>query len=845
MQRVRALAVLVLAAGAPLAAQRDTVLRQVKLPHTYYWLEMYVPQVTSGPSAATWSPDGRELVYSMQGSLWRQMVGDTVAVQLTDGPGYDLQPDWSPDGSRIVFARWAGDTIELQLLDVASGAIAPLTANGAVNLDPRWSPGGDRIAFVSSAYAGRWHVYLATLRGGAAEADMARLTEDHDSGLPRRYYSRYDHYLSPTWSPDGRDLIFVSNRGHIHGSGGFWRMSAESGTSLRELRYEETTWKARPDWSPDGKRVVYSSYLGRQWHQLWLMTPDGGDPVQLTYGEFDATAPRWSPDGTRIAYVSNEGGNTSLWTVGLPGGKRTAVEARVRRYRSPVARLRLVVTGAVNRESLAARVTVTSADGRAYAPDDAWRHADLAFDRTVRATTYQYFDIDGSAELVVPAGRVVVNVTRGPEYRPVRRELRLVAGTTDTLQVTLDRLADLPALGWWSGDLHVHMNYGGSYRNTPAHLVFQARAEDLHIVENLIVNKEQRIPDIAYFRPGGGRDPASTPAYQLFHAQEFHTGFWDHTGVLNLQEHYLLPDYAGYANTPLASIYPPNAIVADLAHAQGGLLGYVHPYDSRPNPFDTTVGLSSELPVDVALGRVDYLEVLGFSNHLITSEVWYRLLNCGFRVPAGAGSDAFPNFAMLRGPVGLARVYVKSGPELDHDRFLAGLRQGRTFVTNGPLLTFTVGGREPGEEVRLTAPGRVAARVTLRSIVPVDHLEIIGNGQVVASIPLRGDRTRVDTTVSLPVPRSGWLVLRAYGDGPREPVLDLYPFASTSPVYVTVAGAPVRSRADAEFFVQWIDRVTTAAQAHAGWNTAREKESVLALLREARAVYVMRAAEAP
>jgi Tol biopolymer transport system component len=272
MRRVRALTVLVLAAGTPLAAQRDTVLRQVKLPHTYYWLEMYVPQVTSGPSGATWSPDGRDLVYSMQGSLWRQTVGDTVAVQLTDGPGYDLQPDWSPDGSRIVFARWAGDTIELQLLDLASGAIAPLTANGAVNLDPRWSPDGHRVAFVSSAYAGRWHVYLATLRGGMP-GDVARLTEDHESGLPRRYYSRYDHYLSPTWSPDGSELILVSNRGHIHGTGGFWRMRAEAGSSLVELRYEETTWKARPDWSPDGKRVVYSSYLCSTRRNF---TPDSG-----------------------------------------------------------------------------------------------------------------------------------------------------------------------------------------------------------------------------------------------------------------------------------------------------------------------------------------------------------------------------------------------------------------------------------------------------------------------------------------------------------------------------------------------------------------------------------------
>jgi hypothetical protein len=524
----------------------------------------------------------------------------------------------------------------------------------------------------------------------------------------------------------------------------------------------------------------------------------------------------------------------------IPGGKRTQVEARVRRYRHPGARLRLVVVDQATGAPLAARVSVTGPDGRAYAPDDAWRHADIAFDRAARTGPDRYFHVDGSARLAVPSGTLAIDVTRGPEYRPVHRTVTLAAGQTDTVRVALARLANLPALGWWSGDLHVHMNYGGTYRNTPPQLLLQARAEDLHLVENLIVNKEQRIPDIGYFRPG--RDPASTRDYQLYHAQEFHTGFWDHVGLLNLRDHYLLPDYAGYPNTALASLYPPNAVVADLAHAQGGLVGYVHPFDSLPDPFDTTHALSLELPVDVALGKVDYLEVMGFSNHLITSAIWYRLLNCGFRIPAGAGTDAFANFAMLRGPVGLERVYVHAGPgRLDHARFLAGLKAGRTFVTNGPLLSLTVQGIDPGDELQLRRGARLSVRVTLKSIVPMDHLELIENGKVVASLPLAGERTTADTTLQLAVERSGWLLLRAWGDGPRAPVLDMYPFASTSPVYITVADGQVRSREDALFFVQWIDRVEQATEAHRGWNSTAERDAVLALLRRARAVYAARA----
>jgi TolB protein len=842
MDRRRALACLatLCAGAAPAAAQREPVLKQVGLPHAYYWREMYVPQVTSGPSSATWSPDGTELIYSMQGSLWRQRIGSRVAEQLTSGPGYDYQPDWSPDGRSVGFARYARDAIELELLDLASGTVRALTANGAVNVEPRWSPDGARIAFVSSAYHGRWHVFTALPQGG----EPLRLTEDHDSNLPRYYYSRWDHYISPTWSPDGKEIILVSNRGHIHGSGGFWRMLAQPGAALRELRYEETTWKARPDWSPDGARVVYSSYLGRQWHQLWLMTSEGGDPFPLTYGEFDVTAPRWSRDGTRIACVSNEGGNTSLWVIDVLGGRKQPVEATERHYREPVGTLRVITVDRAGRP-LSARISVARADGRAYAPDGAWRHADEAFDRSERGFEYGYFHSGGTAELTVPGGELFrVEVWRGPEYRVSRADVTVPAGGRVAHRVVLERLDDLPAKGWWSGDLHVHMNYGGAYRNTPRHLAFQARAEDLHVVLNLIVNKEQRVPDIAYFRVDA--DPASGPGFVLMHAQEFHTSVWGHLGLLGLRDHYLIPDYVGYPNTAAASLAPTNAAVADLAHAQSALVGYVHPFDTKPDPADTTEPLTYELPVDVALGKVDYLEVMGYSDHLITSEIWYRLLNCGFRLPAGAGTDAFPNFASVRGPPGLVRVFVRlrggGGAVLDHRRWLAGLKAGRTFVTNAPLLEFSLAGRAIGDEIRLPAGShRLTARVSLKSNVPIDHLEIVGNGKVVATLRLRGDRTMASDSVSIPVTASGWYVLRAYSDRATLPILDLYPFGSTSPIYVRVGDDPVRSPSDAAFFVRWIGRLEAAARASTAWNTPAEQAVALRTLAEARAVFIERA----
>ncbi len=837
------LVTLLILSALPLIAQRDPVLGQINLPHRYYYREMYLPQLTTGPNSAAWTSDSRSLVYSMAGTLWRQAVDSETAEQLTAGPGYDYQPDCSPDGRWVAYVNYRQDALELRVFDLEKRQSHSLTSGGAVNVEPRFSPDGKRLAFVSTSYNGRFHIFVGDFKGGELTG-VRRVTGESRSNLPRFYYSEFDHEISPTWSPDGEELIFVSNRGHIYGTGGFWRMKAEPGAQPREIHYEETAWKARPDFSPDGKRIVYASYLGGQWHQLWVMPSEGGDAFPVSYGDFDNTDPRWSPDGTRIAFISNRDGNTSLWVEEVPGGAQHAVVAHEKHYLKMMGHLSIAILDASGRPT-PARVSVTDEDGRDYAPDDAWMHAEDSFVRSERVFESHYFHSPGNAELTVPMGHFHVEVTKGFEYTIASEtancspDARLVIHLK-ALQIPTDAHSQ-----WASADLHVHMNYGGAYRNTPATLVAQQTAENLFLVENLVVNKEQRIPDIAYFRTTP--DPASTPNHWLLHGQEFHTSYWGHLGLLHLTRNFLLPDYAAYGNTAAASLFPSNATVEDLAHEQGALVGYAHPFDIVVDPAsDPTLTHGEpldealELPVDAALGKVDYVEVLGFSDHRMTASVWYRLLNCGFRLPAGAGSDTMADYASLRGPVGLTRVYA-SIPEdaTSTEPWMDALKRGRTFATNGPLLGFTVGGKTAGEELHL--PGgenKVTFTAWLRSFVPVDHLEVVCNGKVMRDLKTNADRQSADVKDTLSISESGWCLLRASSDKPEHPVLDDFIYATTSPIYMTVAGSVPKPAEDAAFFISWIDRLAETARTNRNWNTAAERDSILQMLERARQVYV-------
>jgi TolB protein len=847
-------------ASAPSYAERLPVLQQIDLPHPYYFREMYLPQLTSGPSSLAWSPDSSELIYSMAGSLWRQKIGAAteaaagtdagaaagVAQQLT-AASYDYQPDWSPDGRWVIYSSYRNDAMELWILELASGVAKPLLANGAVNVEPRFSPDGRRIVFTSTLYHKRFHIFTADFDGGML-SNVQRLTGEHKSALPRYYYSPYDHEINPVWSRDGEDIIYVSNRGHIYGTGGVWRTRSRTqagagedlaaGDAAREIHYEETNWKARPDVSPDGARLVFSSYLGRSWHNLWVMPAAGGDAFPIAYGDWDQTYPRWSPDGTRVAFISNQSGNTDIGVVRVPGGIVEPMGVGERHYLSPMARLHVELKDSQGRAA-SARVSVTDAAGRFYAPAGAWISADDSFDRGERRVEAHYFHARGEAWIDVPAGVANVEILHGFERRFERRQVTTTAGQTVTLAVNLDEGTwSVPdAAHWVSADVHVHMNYGGEYRNTPAHLATQAQAENLTLVNALIVNKEQRFPDIAY--NGRQKDAASQPDALIVHGQEYHTSYWGHLGLLDISGGVILPGYVGYPNTAAASLYPMNADVADLAHARGALVGYVHPFDDYPEPLlKPHEPLTMELPVDVALGKVDYMEILGFSDHRATTRVWYQLLNLGYRIPAAGGTDAMANYSSLRGPVGMNRVYARvPDGEVTPEKWMAALKAGRTFATNGPLLGFTLGGAQIGDELQFdAAQPRVQFSVRLRSVVAVDHLELVCNGRVLRSFTAKAF-DHGEFTGSIALKDSGWCVVRASSVAGRYPVLDTYVYATTSPIYVSMAGRRPRSPEDARYFAAWIDRMTETTAAYPDWNSAAEKAGVLNRLAQARAAF--------
>ncbi len=829
-----ALFMLMNAASAPenqlqIQTHRDPILSQVLHPHSYYWREMYMPQLTSGPSAASFSPDADAVIYSMMGSLWRQDIDKDTAYQITQGPGYDYQPDWSRDGRYVIFTRQHNDALNLILLDLETGKENALTNGIAVNVEPRWSPDGTKIAFISSKEDGYFGLYVANFQQNELK-NIKPIVVGHKSKLDRYYYSKVDHAINPSWSADGRRLYYVSNDEVAWGSGDLWSVAVDNPKDRKRILVEETTWAARPELAHDGKRLLYSSYQGRQWHQLWLTTTQGLSPLPLTFGDYDIKMARWSADDKHIIYTSNETGGLTLWYHTVIGGARKMIVANKKIFKSPMVSIEISLHDEKGDE-LDGRVMVLAVNDRHYAPSDSLIHGDDFFDRKNTSHENHYFHCYKKCTVEVPQGHVKIMASSGFSHRIDQTEI-MASGTEQDVNLTLSSFALPDEYGKYvNGDLHAHMNYGGQYKVSVAGLAKQAKAEGVDIVYNLLVNKEQRIPDMGQFKTTADVFDGVT----IYQGQEFHSSYWGHMSFLHQNDHFLTPDFTSYRHTALASPYPTNGVMSGLAHQQGAVVGYVHPFYLVPDTDpDAEEILSHSLPLDVIAGRTDFLEVVSFANHQQTANVWYKFLNLGYHLAAGAGTDVMTNYASLRGPVGLNRTYLKAQAD-DPEALKYAIKTGNGFVTNGPQLGFLVTEKNkqnligPGEVVQFSQQGGTAVlRLSLRSFVPVNRLEVVQNGDVIQRIDVEKNPYQFDGEFEVAIEKSGWILLRAIDEKPNPFVQDVYTYATTNPVWIEVQNKPQYAAEDARYFLRWIERIKDDVEKRSDdFNELWEKDYIL------------------
>ncbi len=796
--------------------------------HNYY----LPPAASSTPWAPAWSPDGESIAVSYRDSIWSVDRETGRARELTYNEKYHSLPDWSPDGRWIVYTADDGkQSIQLELLEVESGEIHRLTDDRHVYLDPVFSPDGTRLAYVSTKPDGHFNVFVRPIREGRWDGPETAVTRDNHFGRDRLYFGPWDMHITPDWLPGGQELLLVSNRDVPLGSGHVWRLPArENGFEKRQVVLrEQTLYRTRPRVSLDGKRFVFSSSRGAadQYNNLYVQPPVGGEPYKLTFFQHDAFHPVWSPDGERIAYVSNEGGLPQLEVIETYGGRKRRILLREHEWKRPVGRIRVRVEA---EGALApARVHLTAADGKFYAPADAYARVSAAQDPV--------FHTLGAFEVEVPVGEVKLTVVKGFEFLPARISLPVAPGETTSAQVELRRNSDWRRKGYYSGSTHVHMNYAGNLHNSLENLLLMSAAEDQDIVNEQIANKDNRILDYQYFVPGGGPHPLSAADRILVVGQEYRPPFYGHVFMLGLRDHLISPFTTGYEETAIESLYPSNTDMLRKAKAQGATVGYVHSFGGNGDPLEGNLGGAKGYMVDAALGTTDAVEWSAASRAGFFP--WYATLNNGLRVTAVGGEDSISDLHRSK-LVGSVRTYVHTGDRgLDMEAWFDGLRAGRAFVSTAPLIDFRVEGKEPGDEVLLDGDGgEVEVSAEVVSIVPLQRAELVFNGRVTDTVEFEGDRKRLTWRRRVSLEESDWFHLRVEGSSEEKFPLDtVFPQAFTNPVWVRVGEQPVRDAESARYSLRWIDKLESMALEWPGWRSEREKEHVLAQFEEARQVY--------
>ena len=728
---------------------------------------------------------GEIIFFSYQGAIWRVPRAGGVMTQLTVREGFDVEPVCSADKKLVAFIRGRSAFVgPLQLINAETGEASDLPNEVIAKDKLFFHPGDDRILGCFQREGGRFAVCWLDLKTGQLGKEI-----------------RADQWgLRYALAHDGKSIALATTqdiRGEQGGNNGpqcdLWVLPSEGGEPKKITRFPGRVYEL--SWTADNKSLTVVTNVGGVHNDLWQVPLDNPNKgaQKLTFGQADEDQATVSLDGRWMLFTDNRLGPTAIVLRDLESRKDTPLSVTQMKYRQATGKIALIVSDRDQGKPITARVSVKQIGGKYYAP-----HGTLY--RMLRSDVHFY--TPGQSTFDLPVGRYRVKVARGPEYPVVRKEIEITAGKTASVEIELRRWTNQRSLGWHSGESHIHANYGyGQWYNSPQTMLQQGAGEDLNVCNFMVANSEaDGVFDREYFR--GAPDPLSTKDTVLYWNQEFRSTIWGHLTLLNLRQ-LVEPIFTGFEHTTHPHDHPTNADIADLTHDQDGHVNYTHPAHNVKDPYLSAYSAKG-LPLDVALGKVDSIDVMG-SNHVATMPLWYRLLNCGFHIPASAGTDCFLNRVRSRLP-GQDRVYVYLEGKFTYQRWIAALKSGRTFVTNGPIFEFRVNDHMSGDTIKLDAPGdvRVVARVT--SQYPLNRVEIVYNSEVIGEVKIDGEALEIALDETISIPRSGWVALRsggpAHADQPGGNV-----FGHTSPVYVKVAGHPIEPRRDAEYFTSWIDRL--------------------------------------
>lgn len=277
------------------------------------------PAQTDGDTTVAFSPDGRTLafvrshnlvgdvdVYLAPGDIYLAPVAGGNAVRLTFGEKTINGLAWTPDGAELVFSSQRGESGRPILWSVpaAGGTPTPIVERtGDAVFDPSISGQGNRLAFAQMSYD--FNIYRVEFTGQPGGRRKA--------GTPTSLISSTRTESDPRFSPDGRRVVFISNRS---GNSNMWVCDAD-GKNPAQLT--DGLYVDMPSWSPDGRLVAFNSVAGGN-SDIYAIGSDGGAVRRLTTDSSAETSPSWSPDGRWLYFSSNRTGRAEVWRMPVAGG---------------------------------------------------------------------------------------------------------------------------------------------------------------------------------------------------------------------------------------------------------------------------------------------------------------------------------------------------------------------------------------------------------------------------------------------------------------------------------------------------------------------------------------------